>query len=63
MENTERQVHREIVEHAKSISRLADQVGDRGAKIRLIGLALGLLQVMEMTAPRDATLPGLLPPR
>jgi len=36
------------MEHAKSISHLADQVRDRRVKICLIGLAFKLLDAMEM---------------
>jgi len=54
MASGERQVHLQIKEHAQSITQLADEVADRSVKLRLIGLALGLLEVMEMTTPRDA---------
>jgi len=54
VESEVEQVHLQIKEHAHRITLLAEQVVDRGVKIRLIGLALGLLEVMDMTAPRDA---------
>ncbi|HVC52838.1 MAG TPA: hypothetical protein VND87_12535 [Stellaceae bacterium] len=54
MEGDEAPVHIRIGDHARGISQLADQIADRRAKLRLIGLALGLLEVMEMTTPSEA---------
>ena len=48
MENANEEIRRRMMEQAKSISRLADQVTDRRVKICLIGLAFKLLDAMEM---------------
>jgi hypothetical protein len=58
MEGDKAPVHTRIGDHARGISQLANQVDDRRAKLRLIGLALGLLEVMEMTTPREAGSPA-----
>lgn len=60
MEGNETPVHVKIGDHARSITQLANQIVDRRAKLRLIGLALGLLEVMEMTTPLEARHPASL---
>ena len=40
-------VHSHLSEQAKVIARLADQVADRRIKLYLIGVALGLLGLVE----------------
>lgn len=40
-------LHLHISEQAKNIARLADQVPDRRIKLHLIGVALGLLGLLE----------------
>ncbi|HZK91250.1 MAG TPA: hypothetical protein VFC56_13980 [Stellaceae bacterium] len=40
-------IHLNITEQAKNIARLADQVPDRRIKLHLIGVALGLLGLLE----------------
>ena len=50
VENKREEIRLQLMEHAKSISRLADQVTDRRAKICLIGLAFKLLDSIEVVA-------------
>ena len=51
-------VHSQLSEQAKVIARLADQITDRRIKLHLIGVALGLLGLMENQAEHPR-----LPPR
>jgi len=44
---SEARVHSHISEQAKNLARLADQVPDRKIKLHLIGVALGLLGLLE----------------
>lgn len=48
VEFTAEEIRRMMIEQAKNISHLADQVTDRRVRIVLIGLALKLLDAMEM---------------
>jgi len=53
MENATEEVCRQLMEYAKGISRLADQVTDRQVKICLIGLAFQILDAMEIEARKS----------
>jgi hypothetical protein len=46
-------VHSHLSEQAKVIARLADQVTDRRIKLHLIGMALGLLGLLEKHAEKS----------
>ena len=47
-------IHSRISEHAQNIAHLAEQVADRRLKLHLIGVALGLLGLLERYAGHDA---------
>ena len=51
-------VHLHISEQAKNLARLADQVPDRRIKLHLIGVALGLLGLLEQDQQQRERPPG-----